>query len=122
MIYKRSNKVINILNVGISLEESGINNWALTLNQALVALEQLYKSKIPVLGGDVCEEINGTIEYNYDNWYSDKLENDNEFLERSFNESSNYIKNYCKQTSNKIYFVLVPYDIEEDNETKVQYN
>lgn len=97
-----------ILSCGMPLEEKGINNWALTRDQALKALNKFKNINIPVLGGDVGEiDSNGDFILNYDNWYCDRKANEGleKYIVRSINESRKYINNY--HIDNAL-FVLVP--------------
>lgn len=74
-----------------------IINKALNKQEALEALELYYNLKIPVLGGDVFYlKDNDEIVWTDDNWYVNQQENetDIQFLNRSIEESQNYINNY----------------------------
>ena len=88
-----SSKIDEVLKVGYSLNEIGVDNWALNKSEALEALDKLSELGVPVLGGDVYEDIKGAIKPNYDSWYCDKLseESVNEFVNRSIKETINYI-------------------------------
>ena len=69
---KLSSKIKQILSEGFCLQKYGINNWALTENQALLAIEKIKELNIAILGGDVCFRSNGIFQLNYDNWYVEK--------------------------------------------------
>lgn len=105
-----SNKIIEILKVGHSLEYVGVHNWALTKSQALNVLEQFLNSEISIPGGDVYENINGIIQSNYDNWYCEPLpsETKSNFVKRSIKKAKTYIEEYKPKQSDMIFFVLVP--------------
>jgi hypothetical protein len=99
-----------ILSKGMYLNTLGVENWGLTRDQALFALNQLRELNVPVLGGDVCEIINDIIRYNYDNWYCEQnLDESNlSFVVRSIDIARDYLENYhCKNDINCL-FVLVP--------------
>ena len=103
--------VINdILKIGVSLESIGVKNWALSKEDAINALNRFYELKIPILGGDVCENFNGVIQYNYDNWYCDRQPNESQldFVNRSIATARDYINNYHSENIEKIFFALVP--------------
>jgi Immunity protein 40 len=101
--------VTEILKVGISLEPIGINNWALSKEDAIKALDKLHQLQIPVLGGDVCENIEGVLRYNYDNWYCDRQSNEFkiDFVNRSITKARDYIDNYKSKNVEKVFFVFV---------------
>ena len=105
-----SKTIDNILRIGQPLDEVGVTNWALSKTQALKVLEQFLASQISVLGGDVYENINGTIQSNYDSWYCDPLpeESKSEFVKRSIEKSRTYIEEYKIKNSTDTLFVFVP--------------
>src|SRR5688572_6073976 len=105
-----SNKIDEILKVGYQLTEIGLNNWALTKSQALSALEKFLEYGIPVLGGDVCENIDGVVRPNYDNWYCEPISDEDKisFIKRSIAKAEDYIKAYPIKEPDKIFFALVP--------------
>ncbi len=105
-----SNKVDEILSNGIYLEPIGIKNWALPQQEALQALSQFVELQIPILGGDVCEIVNGTIQYNYDNWYCDRLPTEShlDFVSKSIGKAREYIEHYDIREPDKIFFAFVP--------------
>lgn len=104
-----SEKIESILSSGIALHDTGVNNWALGKEQALLAIEKLESQKLSVLGGDVYELIDGAIEPNYDNWYCDKSENEslNDFVHRSANQARQYVSDYSTASGRDALFVLV---------------
>ncbi|MDO5615801.1 MAG: Imm40 family immunity protein [Cruoricaptor ignavus] len=105
-----SDKVDELLSKGISLESMGIKNWALSQQEALQVLNRFVDLQIPILGGDVCEFIDGVIQYNYDSWYCDRLPSEShvEFVSRSIRKTKEYIEHYDIKVPNKIFFTFVP--------------
>ena len=105
-----SKKIDEILSVGCSLENEGINNWVLCKDDALLSLDKLLNIKVAVLGGDVYENIDGVLQSNYDNWYCDKIEEESkqEYLIRSVKAARAYIENYKHRNGDEIYFAIVP--------------
>ena len=100
-------KVESIISCGMALHDTGVNNWALTKQQALSVLDKFEAEKIYVLGGDVYELVDGELESNYDNWYCDRetdelLEN---YITRSINKARSYIANYNRPKQNFFVFV-----------------
>ncbi|GHV03681.1 hypothetical protein AGMMS50229_03410 [Campylobacterota bacterium] len=110
----------DILSVGISLEHLGIKNWALSQFETLKALDRFESMQIPILGGDVCELRNGRIEYNYDNWYCNRLANEFNlnYITRSIDKAREYVKKYPIREYDKIFFVLTP---DRDNAGHTQW-
>lgn len=105
-----SNKIDDILKVGISLNDISVNNWALTKSQALEVLDQFLLHQIPVLGGDVFEKPEGEIQHNYANWYCDQRSGESriDFVKRSIEKAKSYIENYKPGNSKEYYFTIVP--------------
>lgn len=103
-------KVDKILSKGISLESIGVRNWALSQQEALQVLSSFVELQIPILGGDVCEFVDGNIQYNYDNWYCDRLPNESHsnFVSRSIRKTKEYIEHYNIREVDKIFFAFVP--------------
>lgn len=101
--------VRDILSRGISLEESGINNWAFDKDGALQALCDLRAEGLPVLGGDVYEKKGPKIELGFDNWYCERNQNEdeNDFVERSILKAESYIKSYRPVAESIVLFSLV---------------
>lgn len=102
----------DILSEGLPLQPFGVNNWGLTKENCLKAINKLRELSIPILGGDVMKLENKQWVYTYDNWYCDKLPNESNenFASRSNQLASDYVKNYSSQKDIKILFVLVPED------------
>jgi hypothetical protein len=105
-----SNKIESILKMGKPLDSIGVNNWALSKKEALIAIEKLTQECVPILGGDVYEMINGRLKSTYDSWYCDieEDESENSFLIRSIDKAGTYIRKYNARNANAIYFVIVP--------------
>jgi hypothetical protein len=104
-----SKKADAILKIGYPLKEIGIHNWALKKSDALVALEKFAASNISILGGDVYEIINQSIQSNYDSWHCDRMPNEsrNDFLKRSIEKAKIYMEQY-ESANNNILFALIP--------------
>ena len=81
-----------------SLEEKGIDNYAFSYQQAILLVDALRQSNVPILGGDVSLKLGSSIEPSYDNWYCDKIEDerDSDFLRRSCDVAETFIKEYKK--------------------------
>ncbi len=104
-----SSEVDRILSVGQSLIHQGVNNWALTREQALQAIAMLMENRTAILGGDVYSIDSDKIESGYDNWYCDPNpgESDEIFLQRSHRKALDYISNY-RGNPDRSLFALVP--------------
>jgi hypothetical protein len=98
-----------IFSGGIPLSKIGVNNWALTKNQSIQALNEFEILKIPILGGDVYEIHDDEPESNYDNWYCNQNDNEelDEFVARSVSYAREYIRNYSNASGRESYFVFV---------------
>ncbi|MGI8544186.1 MAG: Imm40 family immunity protein [Aridibacter sp.] len=101
--------VEKILSEGLSLQNFGINNWGLTKEKALIAINELRNFGIPVLGGDVMKLENGEWIHTYDNWYCDKLPNESkeQFMVRSTQAANEYVNNYNINPDSETLFVIV---------------
>ena len=104
-----SEEVKKILEGGISLSSFGINNWALNKDQAMLAIDEFERHKIPILGGDVYEMVDGYPEANYDNWHCDRNADEEleDFVVRSVDCARDYIESYSNPRGQEVYFVLV---------------
>jgi len=102
-----SEEIDAILSVGRSLKPLGSVNWALNRLQALKALDELWKIKVPVLGGDAYRVENGQLLFDYAGWYCDQdpSESLGAFTNRSYREAREYIADY--PTPDRL-FVIVP--------------
>ena len=98
-----------ILSRGLSLHESGVNNWALKKDEVFAALEEFERIGIPVLGGDVYELDHGKPISNYDNWYCDPNTGEarHSFVQRSIDRARKYINAYRNPRGRETLFVLV---------------
>lgn len=105
-----STEVDEILKQGYFLGKEGVNNWALSKQQALKALDELLIKKFSILGGDVYVSRNDMFRPTYDNWYCDFFpeESDEEYLWRSIEKAKLYIEKYGITEKEDFYFVLVP--------------
>ncbi len=104
-----SEDIEKILGIGVSLSSVGIDNWALNKIQAMLAIDEFEKHKIPILGGDVYEILDGYPEANYDSWYCDKNANETleNFAKRSICYARDYIESYSNSSGQEAYFVFV---------------
>lgn len=104
-----SEKIKSILSSGLSLDNIGVNNWALDKQQTIDALNDFKKQGIAVLGGDVYEIIDGTPESNYDNWYCDQNDGESfkDFSDRSIASARKYVNDYKHPTDKSIRYALV---------------
>ena len=86
-----------------SLEEIGINNFAFLYQQAILLVDVLRQSNVPILGGDVYLRLESSIEISYDNWYCDKKEDerDSVFVNRSCDVAETFIKEYKRKNAIK---------------------
>jgi hypothetical protein len=103
-------KTENLLLCGIPLYGLGVNNWALTTEQALNAIKIFKKIKVAVIGGDVYSVIEGEIELLYDNWHCEEKrikETEKDFVLRTLDYAENYILNYNNQNVPQPFFALV---------------
>ena len=100
-------RINQILSVGRSLSDDGVNNWALTREQALQTVDSFAEGGFSISGGDVYVANQGKLESNYDNWYCERnsSEGDQEFSERSLNKAKEYISSYGLSDA---LFVIVP--------------
>lgn len=99
----------------------GSDEIALTVSDALQALELLRDSQVAILGGDILSEENNELiyayqlwgeEYQYLNWYCDKKDNESKenYLQRSYVLARECIANASKtaeKLKKKYYIVLV---------------
>ena len=106
-------KVKNILQIGIWMGDSGVNNWALTKLLALQVVDTLANEGIPILGGDVVELRDGKFRHTHDNWHINRrdFESKQKFLSSSIKITRNYIQGFDTYDRN-VFFVLVPDDAE----------
>jgi hypothetical protein len=77
----------------------GSNEVALTIEDALSAIELLQEAKLAILGGDILLDESGKLVYTYENWYCEKIadENDVDYINRSCLYSKSYITNLAKK-------------------------
>jgi hypothetical protein len=99
----------------------GSDEIALTIDDALQALELLKDSKVTILGGDILSEEKNELvyayqlwgdEYIYLNWYCDRMKNESEedYLSRCYTTANECIANASKtaeQIKKKCYVVFV---------------
>ena len=94
---------------GISLQELGLKEVALTRADALKAVELLRASSVPILGGDVYFVRGECVEQAFANWHTDRHpgEGRGEFAERSSRQSAKYIEAFPHRPDVTSAFVLV---------------
>ena len=94
---------------------------ALSVEDALQAIELLSKEKIAIYGGDILTEADGELvyahdiwgkEYHYLNWYCDKSEDEEraDYLQRSYDKAKEGIveaRKVADRLGKKCYIVLV---------------
>ena len=94
---------------------------ALSVEDALQAIESLNEEKITIYGGDIFTEADGELvyahdiwgkEYHYLNWYCDKLDDEEraDYLQRSYDKAKEGImeaKKAADRLGKKCYIVLV---------------
>ena len=105
----RLKQINELLKKGRSLQGVGINNWAFSKEDSLDILHRFEELQVSILGGDVCELINNSVQPNYDNWYCNKLSNETniEFSKRSIKRAKDYIMSYNANNPNQIFFSFV---------------
>ncbi|MBI5845879.1 MAG: hypothetical protein HZB23_14565 [Deltaproteobacteria bacterium] len=98
-----------ILSVGSGLGHLGLSYWALTREQALMALDKFEAEAIGIIGGDVLAEKSGVLQHNYDSWHCEpeQDESNSAFVFRSTMKARTYIANY---PDTECFFVIVPTD------------
>jgi len=109
-------KTKKLLLCGIPLYELGVNEWALTTEQALTAIKIFRKKNIAVLGGDVYSVIDGKPESLYDNWYCEEKkvdESEKDFIVRSLSYAEKFILNYNNHNISEPFFTLVCFQQDE---------
>lgn len=113
-------QINELLKKGRSLQGVGINNWAFSKEDALNILDRFEELEVSILGGDVCELINNSIQPNYDNWYCNRLSSETniEFSKRSIKRAKDYILNYNVNNPNQIFFSFVLEKYKNDETSK----
>jgi Immunity protein 40 len=98
-----------ILESGFSLSNIGIENWALSKEQALVALEDLTKLNATVLGGDVVQFVQNVPRLTYDNWFCEIEDGESTmaFAIRSLVVAKSFINGYRNLNVREPFFALV---------------
>jgi hypothetical protein len=95
---------------GCDLNNPEIINRGLLKDEALAFVNYLQKLQIPILGGDVYYiDDNGDIRLTYDNWYCDKMpeENNIEYYMRSIKITMDYINKYRSYQNYNLLFDIV---------------
>jgi len=78
------------------LHASGVNNYALPLNEAIAFVNLCESQDVPILGGDVYGDKNGKLSITYDNWYVDLQEGEanHDFCTRSCDAARRYLAGF----------------------------
>ncbi|MBE7539308.1 MAG: hypothetical protein HS122_12960 [Opitutaceae bacterium] len=94
---------------GVPLQELGIRDIGLRLKDALLAVQKLRESSVPILGGDVYVKRGDKIQLAYANWHCDPMlgEPYSEYLARSWATTETYIKAYPQSEDATVLFALV---------------
>ena len=94
---------------GKSLQDIGINGFALDRVSTLEALGILRKNSIPVSGGDVLRAVGETIRHTYDNWYvqPEKYKSHEEYVSNSIAIAEKFIRDYKDSEDGSIFYLLV---------------
>ncbi len=115
-------KIIEVC--GIPLHSIGVDNWALSRQQALLTLNYFRAMEVPVLGGDVYVINDGEIEHTYDSWHFDRVENDeksSDFVNHSIDHAKKYIMQYNIVDDRKIFFSLVCFQADDEVTNRLPY-
>jgi len=88
---------------------SGSNEMALKLSDAIKAVDLLLDSQVAVLGGDVLTDSSGKLSYTYENWYCKQLSGENPlgFCRRSQIVAREFIDKLIKRGDETLFVVLV---------------
>ena len=103
-------KTKKIIVCGIPLFCIGVNNWALTKDQALMALDIFKEQGVAIIGGDIFTICNGQPKHTYDSWFCEEKkdeETNSEFISRCFTYTRNYIMNYENNDIVEPFFTFV---------------
>jgi hypothetical protein len=94
---------------GRSLEEIGVRGVALTRRFALDAVASLRGTQVAVVGGDVLVVDGGKPRYTGDNWYVQRLQDEDVFayIARSHAKAANYISNYRDPEDGSVLYAIV---------------
>jgi hypothetical protein len=97
---------------GCDLNNPEIISRGLLKDEALAFTIYLQKLQVPILGGDVYYvDDNGDIRLTYDNWYCNKMpeENNIEYCMRSIKVTMDYINKYrAYQNYNVLFDIVYP--------------
>ena len=87
----------------------GTNEFALSNNDALIAIELAKKENLPILGGDVYFSRDGKIEPAYANWHTDKLDKEESsvYLAKTWKNSKDYIERFVVPKDVEVLYVLI---------------
>lgn len=96
-------------NSGHSLQEIGVAGVALTRQNALDAVASLKGTQVAISGGDVLRVVEGKLRYTKDNWYIQRLSNEDigAYISRSHEKAKRYIKSYPDAEDGYVLYALV---------------
>ena len=102
---------------GVGLDGLGLREVALRRSDAIDAIDALRAGSVPILGGDVYSEREGTIEPAYANWHvdQDSGEGETDFAERSCLKAESYVEMYPRTSGEEPLFVLVVPEFKMDS-------
>jgi len=94
---------------GIRLTSLGLDEIALSRENAMMALDIFVEERIPVLGGDVYFLKNARVSPAYANWYTERSAEEpvSSFAERTWVESREYIGKFIEPPDMGALFVFV---------------
>ena len=92
-----------------SLKNLCIEGYAFPYQEALKIVQICKLLVIPILGGDVYNMNNSTIENSDDNWYYDRTPNESyyNYAQNSCNKSESYIKSFKNYSFDRPLFSFV---------------
>ena len=95
---------VEILQLGMLLEEMGISEIAWDYPVVTRVIEIAQKEKCFILGGDVYKVENEKVESTYDSWYANKSE---VTTEESLCKAKKFIENYHQKQGKGYLYTLV---------------
>lgn len=96
----------SIKELGYSLSDLGINEYAWRKNEILKIIQIFREKGIPVLGGDVYELHDRRIQATCDSWYTEDEEK-KDYIERSLEKTRLYIEEYENLNGNHFIYSIV---------------
>lgn len=109
------NKISNYLNYlrkkrrPLSEINPGSDEIALTIDEALEAIELLQRTQSAILGGDILSDESGKLVYTYENWYSEKEDSVSQadYANKSYDVAKKYIHEVASRAGKNLYVVIV---------------